>query len=131
MCFAALLHHRPWRPRRSPAEALAVLTEEAEAGRLDAPSVRALGRSLGQPAHQARSEVALTRREEEVLGLLSSGRTNRAIADLLVISPKTVSRHLEATYRKLGVSTRAAATLIAVERGLHLLPVPGEDVQGR
>ena len=55
----------------------------------------------------------LTTRETEVLGLLATGRTNKAIADHLHISEKTVARHLSNIFIKLGVSTRSAATAYA------------------
>jgi DNA-binding CsgD family transcriptional regulator len=51
----------------------------------------------------------LTGREIEILRLAASGRTNIAIAHQLDVSPRTVARHLEHVYRKLGVSSRAAA----------------------
>ena len=60
----------------------------------------------------------LTGRELEVLALVAEGRTNRQIASELVISAHTVSRHLENIFGKFGVSTRAAATAHAFERGL-------------
>jgi DNA-binding CsgD family transcriptional regulator len=51
----------------------------------------------------------LTRREQQVLGLVAQGRTDHAIAHALGISPRTVGKHLEHCYRKLAVSSRAAA----------------------
>ena len=60
----------------------------------------------------------LTPRELEVLRLVAEGRTNRAIAAELVLSERTVERHITNTYAKLGVSTRAAATAYAYEHGL-------------
>jgi DNA-binding CsgD family transcriptional regulator len=74
---------------------------EALSGR---PSVRAAG--------------GLTGREVEVLRLVAAGKTNRAIAADLVLSEKTVARHLSNIYAKLGLSTRAAATAYAYEHGL-------------
>lgn len=56
----------------------------------------------------------LTRREAEVLLWVSYGKTNRTISEILEISPRTVNKHLEQVFRKLGVETRAAATAIAV-----------------
>jgi DNA-binding NarL/FixJ family response regulator len=64
----------------------------------------------------------LTGRELEVLRLVAAGRTNRAIATELVISEKTVARHLSNIFDKLGVSSRAAATAWAYEHGLVTSP---------
>lgn len=60
----------------------------------------------------------LTGREVEVLRLVATGVTNREIADTLVISEKTVSRHLTNMFTKLGVPSRAAATAYAYEHDL-------------
>jgi DNA-binding NarL/FixJ family response regulator len=62
--------------------------------------------------------AGLSEREREVLALLVVGRTNREIADALVISQHTVRRHVENIFAKLGVSSRAAATAHAYEHGL-------------
>lgn len=61
-----------------------------------------------------RKQSSLTRREAEVLLWVSYGKTNKTISEILVISPRTVNKHLEQVFRKLGVETRAAATAIAV-----------------
>lgn len=61
---------------------------------------------------------ALTAREVEVLRLVSTGLTNRAIGARLSLSEKTVARHLSNIFGKLGLSTRAAATAYAYENGL-------------
>ena len=60
----------------------------------------------------------LTRREVEVLRLIAEGRTDAQVAELLVISPRTVNHHLTSIYRKIQVSTRAAATRYAFEHRL-------------
>ena len=57
----------------------------------------------------------LTKREVEVLRLLASGKTNRAIANELVISEKTVARHISNIFNKLSLSSRAAATAYAYQ----------------
>lgn len=57
--------------------------------------------------------VALTPREAEVLSWLAKGKTNRDIADILGMSPRTVNKHLEHIFEKLGVETRTAAVAIA------------------
>ncbi|MGD9889673.1 MAG: LuxR C-terminal-related transcriptional regulator [Dehalococcoidia bacterium] len=60
----------------------------------------------------------LTAREVEVLRLVAGGKTNRAIADELIISEKTVARHVSNIFTKLGLSSRAAATAYAYEHNL-------------
>src|SRR6476659_4223853 len=59
------------------------------------------------------SELGLTNREGEVLAWLSKGKTNRDIAQILGLSPRTVDKHLEQIYAKLGVENRTAAAAIA------------------
>jgi DNA-binding NarL/FixJ family response regulator len=59
------------------------------------------------------SELGLTAREGEVLAWLSKGKTNRDIAQILGLSPRTVDKHLEQIYAKLGVENRTAAAAIA------------------
>ena len=61
------------------------------------------------------SELGLTAREGEVLSWLSKGKTNRDIAQILGLSPRTVDKHLEQIYSKLGVENRTAAAAIAVK----------------
>jgi ATP/maltotriose-dependent transcriptional regulator MalT len=62
--------------------------------------------------------AGLTEREAEVLRLVAAGLTNNEIAARLYLSAKTVSRHLSNIFTKIGVTTRAAATAFAFERGL-------------
>ena len=58
------------------------------------------------------SEAALTPRETEVLSWIAKGKTNRDVADILGISPRTVNKHLERVFEKLGVETHAAAVAL-------------------
>ena len=60
----------------------------------------------------------LTDREHEILALIAQGYKNPEIATRLVVSPKTVGTHIEHIYSKIGCSTRAAASLYAMQRGL-------------
>jgi DNA-binding NarL/FixJ family response regulator len=60
----------------------------------------------------------LSAREVEVLLLVAKGRSNQQVADELVLSPKTVARHISNIFNKTGVSNRSAATAYAFEHGL-------------
>lgn len=62
--------------------------------------------------------AGLTPREVEVLILLARGLSNKEIARQLVISPKTAGNHIEHIYSKIGASTRAKASLFAMQHGL-------------
>ncbi len=63
-------------------------------------------------------DAALTRREQEVLGLLADGLRNREIAEKLVVSVRTVDHHVSSIMSKLRVRTRGAAVVEARRRGL-------------
>jgi DNA-binding NarL/FixJ family response regulator len=65
-----------------------------------------------------REAAGLTGREVEVLALVATGKTNRQIATDLVISEKTVARHISNMFTKLQLSSRAAATAYAYEHDL-------------
>jgi DNA-binding CsgD family transcriptional regulator len=73
----------------------------------------------GEPTARTRKRPenpgGLSRREVDVLGLAARGLTTREIADRLVISPKTADHHIQHIYGKIGVSTRAAAALWAMQ----------------
>ena len=99
---------------------------------LHAPLVRAMIRArsrnqarqaLNGPADNRMAE--LTDRELQLLQLVALGNTNTAIARKLGISPRTVAHHLDSAYRKLDVTSRAAAVYRAVNEGL----VPGPERQ--
>lgn len=117
--FDALTSPRAYRPAMDRAAAARELARMRSAGSLASRDVDAVlsieGLSRSRPAlHPA----GLTEREVEVLGLLARGRTNRQIADALVISPKTVGAHVEHIYLKAGVSSRAAAAVFAMQHNL-------------
>ena len=57
----------------------------------------------------------LTNRESDVLLWIANGKTNREIGTILDVSPRTVNKHLEQIYRKLGVENRTAAAARAIK----------------
>jgi len=61
-----------------------------------------------------REKLSLTRRESEVLFWIANGKTNREIGEILAVSPRTVNKHLEGIFSKLGVENRTAAAGIAI-----------------
>lgn len=117
-CYQAMREPRPYRPALPPADAASELRREAEAGRLAPEAITAVLAAAGQPQPPARWPGGLSSREREVLGLLVRGLATKQIARQLGISAKTCDHHIQRLYRKLGVSTRAGATLYAVEHGL-------------
>lgn len=82
-----------------------------------ATDVLRVDRLTGQSGH--RGADGLTARERQVLGLIATGKTNRAIAQRLGISEKTVARHVSNVFLKLNLSSRAAATAYAYEHDLR------------
>lgn len=130
--YHAMTEPRPHRPPRTAGDAAAQLRSEVRAGRLDGDAVDAVLQASGHRA-AARHEgpAGLTARELEVLGLLARGHANKQIARRLGVTPKTVSNHVEHVYTKLGVGSRAAATLFATQHGLvgSYEPDPEQQVQ--
>ena len=77
-----------------------------------------LGARTGVPEMNPAAAGLLSPRELEVLRLLATGATNRAIAAALVLSEKTVARHVSNIYGKIDVTSRSAATSYAYQHGL-------------
>ncbi len=80
------------------------------------PSNRIIQEHITHPEYLL--DLHLTKRELEVLRLVAEGHTDREVADILVISPRTVNRHLANTYVKLDVPGRASAVAYAIRQGL-------------
>ena len=117
--YHALLEERPHRPASTPAAAADHLREEARKGRLDAAAVDAvLGVSGQRTAREPAAPAGLTPREVEVLLLVARGATTRQVARALDITPKTAGNHIERIYAKIGASSRATATLFAMQHGM-------------
>jgi HD-GYP domain-containing protein (c-di-GMP phosphodiesterase class II) len=126
--FHALTEPRPHRPAMSTLDAGRVVQADVRAGRLDGDAVNAVLAAAGQRAPARREWPAgLTAREVEVLALVARGHTNREVAQVLVMSPKTVSNHVEHIYRKIDVTSRAGATLFATRHGLTGSYQPAEE----
>jgi DNA-binding NarL/FixJ family response regulator len=95
------------------------LRADVKGGRLDADAVEAVLGAAGHRVSRRREGPAgLTVREVEVLRLLTRGLSNKEIANRLVISPKTAGNHIEHIYSKIDASTRAQASLFAMQHGL-------------
>ncbi len=117
--YQAMTEPRPHRPARAPDETAAILRDEAKAGLFDVDAVEAvLGAAGHRVVRRREGPAGLTAREVEVLRLLARGRSNKEIGKELFISAKTVSNHVEHIYAKIDASTRAAASLFAVQHGL-------------
>jgi HD-GYP domain-containing protein (c-di-GMP phosphodiesterase class II) len=116
--FVAMCEPRPHRAALGPERAAEALTAEANAGRLDPDAVTAVSEAAGQRAPRVERPAGLTEREAEVVGMLARGLQTKQIARALSISAKTADHHIQNAYGKLSVSTRAAATLVAMEHGL-------------
>lgn len=114
--WEALRADRPHRAAHARAGAEELLERDARDGKLDADVVQAvLGLAPSPVAGQTPRPAGLTAREAEVLSLLARGLTNREIAAQLGISAKTVGHHIEHVYNRIGVASRAGATLWATQ----------------
>jgi HD-GYP domain-containing protein (c-di-GMP phosphodiesterase class II) len=116
--YHAMTEPRPHREPVAPDRAAGILGEHASAGRLDADAVTAVVESAGQRVPRIERPAGLTEREAEVVSMLARGLQTKQVARALGISTKTADRHVQNAYRKIGVSSRAAATLFAMEHGL-------------
>jgi HD-GYP domain-containing protein (c-di-GMP phosphodiesterase class II) len=128
--YRAMREPRPHRPALSASEAGDALTAEVAAGRLDDTSVAAVLSAAGQPVRRLDRPAGLTEREMHVLVLLARGLQTKQVARVLGIARKTADHHVQNAYAKIGVSTRAAAAVFAMEHGLLLwgeLPIPIAD----
>jgi DNA-binding NarL/FixJ family response regulator len=110
---------RPHRPALAPDAAATELRVEVGAGRLDRRAAAAVLEAAGHPpAKRAEYPAGLSEREVEVLALMCRGHTNNHIGQQLFISHRTVGHHIAHINNKIGLSTRAGATLFAMEHDL-------------
>lgn len=118
--YHAMTEPRPHRLAQSQDVAFAELRRQVRAGLLDDEAVRAV---LTVAGHRVRSirrtwVAGLSDREIEVLRLVARGHSNRQMAERLSVSERTVHHHIEHIYNKIGVSTRASATLFTMQHNL-------------
>jgi HD-GYP domain-containing protein (c-di-GMP phosphodiesterase class II) len=119
--YVGLTAERADRPRFTEDEAAAELRRLESAGDLEPSATRAVlvatghGEPGARPRKRPQNRGGLSRREVDVLKLAARGLTTRQISDQLVISPKTADHHIQHIYTKIGVSTRAAAALWAMQ----------------
>jgi response regulator RpfG family c-di-GMP phosphodiesterase/DNA-binding CsgD family transcriptional regulator len=120
--YQSMGEDRAWRPALKPAEATRQLREDVSARRLDARAVESVLQAAGQPRPAGRSNrtwpAGLTDREVDVLRAITRGQANKQIARELYVSQATVHTHVINLYGKIGVNTRAGATLFAFEHDL-------------
>jgi HD-GYP domain-containing protein (c-di-GMP phosphodiesterase class II) len=116
--YHAMTQPRPYREALSPQRAADALGRQARDGRLDVDSVAAVLEAAGHVAPRPARPAGLTDREAQVVALLARGLQTKQVARALGISAKTADRHVQNAYGKIGVSTRAAAALFAMEHGL-------------
>ncbi|HEV2580328.1 MAG TPA: HD domain-containing phosphohydrolase [Ktedonobacteraceae bacterium] len=122
--YHAMTEPRPHRPALTPESAAEQLRREARAGRLDSEATTSVLAAAGHSVRSTRRELVagLSERELEVLRLIARGHSKKLVAGQLIISEKTVDNHIQHIYNKIGVSTRAGASLFATEHDL-LAPV--------
>jgi HD-GYP domain-containing protein (c-di-GMP phosphodiesterase class II) len=130
--YHAMTEPRPHREPRAPEQAADELAREASAGRFDPDVVAPVVEAAGQRVPRIERPAGLTEREAEVVALLARAFQTKQVARALGISIKTADRHIQNAYGKIGVSTRAAATLFAIEHGLIAwgeLPIAGPGLR--
>jgi HD-GYP domain-containing protein (c-di-GMP phosphodiesterase class II) len=117
--YQAMREPRPHRDALGAEHAASELRNEVKTGRMDGDVVEAILGAAGHRISRRREGPSgLTAREVEVLRLVSRGLSAKQVATRLVISPKTARNHIEHIYSKIGVSSRAGASLFAVQHGL-------------
>jgi HD-GYP domain-containing protein (c-di-GMP phosphodiesterase class II) len=118
--FDAMTHDRPYRDALGPEQARDQLGAMVGAGAIEKRAADAVLEAAGSAPTNARQgyPAGLTDREVEVLRLLAQGKTNREIAEALVITEKTAGHHVEHVYAKADVSTRVGAALFAMRHDL-------------
>jgi HD-GYP domain-containing protein (c-di-GMP phosphodiesterase class II) len=118
--YSAMRQARAHRPALDPEQAAAELRRMARDGELETTSVNAVLAAAGDKGRPVRRRwpADLTDREVDVLRRIAVGGSIQAAAADLHLAPKTVDFHLQNIYSKVGITSRAAATLFAVQNDL-------------
>ena len=122
--YVGMTTERADRPAFSTEDAATELSRLASSGMLEPRSIRAVlvaaghGEPAARPVRRAKHPGGLSRREVDVLRLAAKGLTTREIGERLFISTKTADHHIQHVYTKIGVSTRAAAALWAMQNAV-------------
>jgi HD-GYP domain-containing protein (c-di-GMP phosphodiesterase class II)/DNA-binding CsgD family transcriptional regulator len=118
--YQALREPRPYRSAHQPEVAAEILRAAVRSGQLDGDAVAGVlgvaGHAVG--ARRRAWPAGLSEREVEVLHLIARGRSKQQIGQALSVAQSTAGNHIQHIYAKLGVSTRAAATLFAMQHDL-------------
>jgi len=122
--YVGMTTERADRPAFSAEDAATELSRLASSGVLEPRSIRAVlvaaghGEPAAPPVRRVKHPGGLSRREVDVLRLAAKGLTTREIGERLFISTKTADHHIQHVYTKIGVSTRAAAALWAMQNAV-------------
>ena len=95
-----------------------VVSPEMSLSAMHAPGYQVMDKFQERISQSKYAFNFLTYREREVLRLVADGHTDRMVAETLVISPRTVNRHLSNIFTKLDVPVRTAAVVLALRQGL-------------
>jgi HD-GYP domain-containing protein (c-di-GMP phosphodiesterase class II) len=116
--YRSTIETRQGRPVLTAGAAAGELRAAAKAGTLDADAVAAVLEAAGHRPKRIIRPGGLTQREEQTLTLLAQGLATKQIGGALGVTPKTADHYVQQVYAKIGVSTRAAAAVYAMQHGL-------------
>ncbi|MBW3579127.1 MAG: HD domain-containing protein [Actinobacteria bacterium] len=116
--FHAMCEPRAHHESRTPDQASEVVAEQVKKGLLDPDATAAVVEAAGLRAPRLERPAGLTEREAEVVVLIARGFMTKQVAAALGITSKTADRHIQNAYAKMGVSSRAATTLFAMQHGM-------------
>ena len=116
--YRSAIETRPGRPAQTPDAAAGELRAAARTGRLDPDAVAAVLEAAGHRPERIARPDGLTPREEQTLTLLAQGLATKQIGRALGVTPKTADHYVQQVYARIGVATRAAAAVYAMQHGL-------------